>query len=312
MIESKSVLPADHPLEMLITSRERDIGGFFVRRLLPYMSHRMVGPFVFFDHMGPADFAPHVGMDVRPHPHIHLSTVTYLFEGAIRHHDSLGSDQIIEPGAINLMTAGHGIVHSERTPEPLRSTGGKMNGIQCWIAVPTETEDGPPSFSHHPATSLPEFFVGRGSYKLLLGSAFDHTAPVPVQSDLFYLEVKLPKGERLTIIERTREAAVYVVSGRLSAAGAEVPAYTMAILKDGAELDFVAEEDSRVMVLGGVTLGARFLFWNFVSSSQAGIDQAKRDWANGPGELRSRFPKVPGDDQEFIPLPQEPTRGTPL
>jgi redox-sensitive bicupin YhaK (pirin superfamily) len=303
--EAPSALPPDHFLEMLITSRERDIGGFFVRRLLPFLSHRMVGPFVFFDHMGPAEFAPNVGMDVRPHPHIHLATVTYLFEGSIRHHDSLGSDQFIEPGAINLMTAGHGIVHSERTPDSLRKSGGRMNGIQCWIAVPAENEDGQPSFAHHPSTSLPEFRLGGGSYKLLLGSAFGHSSPVSVQSDLFYVEVRLPRGETLKIHEVSREAAVYVVSGRLlslgDAEGVAIDTYTMAIIKNGAAAEFKAEEESRVMVLGGVSLGQRFLFWNFVSSSQENIDQAKRDWAAGPGS--ARFPKVHGDDQEFIPLP---------
>ncbi len=301
-------LPEDHALEMLITSRERDIGGFFVRRILPYMSHRMVGPFVFFDHMGPAEFAPHVGMDVRPHPHTHLSTVTYLFEGAIRHHDSLGSDQIIEPGAINFMTAGHGIVHSERTPDPIRSSGGRINGIQCWLAIPEAVEDCAPAFSHHPAASLPEFTIGRGRYRLLMGSAFGHKSPVPVLSDLFYVEIVLPRGETLEINEPSREAAVYVVSGAVEADGVAVEPYTMAVLKNGRRLQFVAREDSRVMVLGGASLGPRFLYWNFVASSKEKLEQAKRDYASGPGS--TRFPKVPGDTQEFIPLPDEPARGT--
>lgn len=309
MIETRTTLPPEHPLEMLITSRERDIGGFFVRRLLPYMSHRMVGPFVFFDHMGPAEFAPGVGMDVRPHPHIHLATVSYLFEGAIRHHDSLGSDQIIEPGAINLMTAGHGIVHSERTPEPLRSKGGRMNGIQCWIAVPEENQDGAPAFSHHPASTLPEFKIGDGSYKLLMGTAFGHTSPVPLQSDLFYLEVKLPRGEKLVINEPMREAAVYVVSGKLSADDIAIDGYTMAIIKDDQAVQFTAESDSHVMILGGATLGPRVLFWNFVSTSEQAIEEAKKEWRKGPG-ISKRFHTIPGDDQEFIPLPEEPARGT--
>jgi len=329
LIESKTTLHDGHAIEMLITSRERDIGGFYVRRILPYMSHRMVGPFVFFDHMGPADFAPHVGMDVRPHPHTHLSTVTYLFEGAIRHHDSLGSDQIIEPGAINFMTAGHGIVHSERTPEPLRSKGGRMNGIQCWIAIPEDVEDCAPAFSHHPAASLPEFKIGRGTYRLLMGEAFGHKSPVPVLSDLFYVEVVLPRGETLTINEASREAAVYVVDGSVDATGSQsnaaasansasrevdaklevkVEAFTMAVLRNGHRADFIASEDSRLMVLGGASLGPRFLYWNFVASSKEKLEQAKRDYAGGPGS--ARFPLVPGDAQEFIPLPAEPARGT--
>ena len=314
MAESKNALPENSPLEMLITSRERDIGGFTVRRILPYMTHRLVGPFVFFDHMGPAEFAPHVGMDVRPHPHIHLATVTYLFEGAIRHHDSLGSDQVIEPGAINLMTAGRGIVHSERTPDALRASGGRMNGIQCWIALPSENENCAPAFSHHPADSLPEFKIGRGHYRLLMGEAYGHKSPVPLQSDLFYLDAKIPKGERLAINESSREAAVYVVKGRLQehVAKSEVGDQTMAVVKNGHSADFTALDDTHVMILGGAFLGPRFLFWNFVSSKQESIEAAKRDWANGPGPAGSRFPKVEGDDSEFIPLPIEPARGTPL
>jgi redox-sensitive bicupin YhaK (pirin superfamily) len=317
MMETKTVLPENHAIEMLITSRERDIGGFFVRRLLPYMSHRMVGPFVFFDHMGPAEFAPGVGMDVRPHPHTHLATVTYLFDGAIRHHDSLGSDQLIEPGAINYMTAGHGIVHSERTPEPLRSKGGRVNGIQCWVAVPVEVEDGNPSFSHHASATIPEVSLGRARARVLMGTAFGKSSPVPVQSNLFYVEVILPAGETLTVDEPDREAALYIVDGAVTLQGLtgdenEIPieGYTMAVIRNGRGVRVKATRDTRLMVLGGESLGPRFLFWNFVASSQEKLDQAKRDYAGGPGS--KRFPKVPGDTQEFIPLPEEPTRGTPL
>lgn len=303
-------LPDNSPLEMLISSRERDLGGFSVRRILPYMSHRMVGPFVFFDHMGPADLAPGEGMDVRPHPHIHLATVSYLFDGAIRHHDSLGSDQVIEPGAINLMTAGHGIVHSERTPEPQRKAGSRMHGIQCWIAVPTENENGTPSFEHHPSSTLPEFKIGEGRYKVLMGEIFGRRSPVPLQSDLFYAEIFLPKGESITIAEKAREAAVYCVEGRLQQDAIEIGSYTMAILKNGETVRFEALEDSHLMVAGGATLGPRFLYWNFVSSSEEALEQAKRDWALGPGAT-SRFPKIKGDDREFIPLPNDPPpRGT--
>lgn len=314
MIESKAVLPPDHPLEMLITSRERDIGGFFVHRLLPYMSHRMVGPFVFFDHMGPAEFAPRIGMDVRPHPHTALATVTYLFEGAIRHHDSLGSDQVIEPGAINLMTAGHGIVHSERTPEPLRSRGGRMNGIQVWIAVPTENENGPSAFSHHPAATIPSFSLGACAARLLMGSYAGRTSPVPVQSDMFYLEVRVPRGETLVVHEPAREAAAYIVSGRVDCGRIALEGYTMAVLKNGARTSFTALEDTVVMLIGGVTLGPRFLYWNFVSSSKEALEESKRVWREtpGPGPTDSRFPRIPGEDREFIPLPEEPARGTPL
>lgn len=300
------------PLEMIITSRERDIGGFSVRRLLPYASHRMVGPFIFFDHMGPALFPPGEGMSVRPHPHIGLATVTYLFDGKIRHRDSLGSDQLITPGDINWMTAGQGIVHSERTPEDSLKSGGKMNGIQLWVALPEEHEDTEPSFVHHPAKTLPEFRVGEVSVKLLLGQALGQSSPVKVHSDLFYFEAKIPTGEVFTFPGGKFESAFYVVEGKVETSSGEVlDATSMGIAQQGSELEVRALEEARLMFLGGTPVGERFIFWNFVSSSKEKIEVAKQDWSKGPGNS-SRFGKIKNDDQEFIPLPAENKKGTPM
>lgn len=294
-------------IELVIPSRERDLGGFSVHRVLPYATHRMVGPFIFFDHMGPAIFTPGHGVEVRPHPHIHLATVTYLFEGQIRHRDSLGSDQLITPGDINWMTAGHGIVHSERTPDNLLATGSRLSGIQCWVALPTESEEIAPSFKHYPAKSLPEFNIGSVTLKLLLGSAFEHQSPVEVSSDLFYLHATLPKGATLSLPLHAREGAVYVVAGKVLVNDQEIAQSSMAVGRQCGSLEVVALEDSQLMLLGGKTLGKRYIYWNFVSSSEQNIEQAKTDWAMGPGAAGSRFPKIPHDDKEFIPLPDEPS-----
>lgn len=291
-------------VNLVIPSREKDLGGFSVRRILPYASRRMVGPFIFFDHMGPAEFAPGEGMTVRPHPHIHLATVTYLFEGKIHHRDSLGSDQLIEPGAINWMTAGHGIVHSERTPEKLKESGSCLSGIQCWVALPEEFEESQPSFRHHPAESLPEFEINGVKLKLLLGSAFNHRSPVKIHSDLFYVDVFLPKGSRLELPCDGREGAVYLVSGKIEVGDLSLDQFTMAVGQVGEPLIVKADVDSRCMLLGGKAMGERFIYWNFVSSSKNNLEKAKEAWAKGPGNS-SRFPLVPGDEQEFIPLPIE-------
>ena len=291
---------------LVIPSREKDLGGFSVRRVLPYASRRMVGPFIFLDHMGPASFSPGQGINVRPHPHIHLATVTYLFEGKIHHRDSLGYSQLIEPGAINWMTAGRGIVHSERTPEEFRATAWKLNGIQCWVALPAESENVEPTFAHHPAVTLPEFEVEGVKLKLLLGKAFGRTSPVKVHSDLFYLDMQLRAGQKLTLPCDGRESAVYVASGRLEISGLSVGAYGMAVGNVGEDLVLTAEEHSRCMLLGGSPVGKRFLYWNFVSSSEESLEKAKADWRPGPGS--ARFPKVPGDEAEFIPLPEDPVK----
>lgn len=294
-------------VEMVITSRERDLGGFTVRRILPYATHRMVGPYIFFDHMGPAEFKPGDGMDVRPHPHINLATVTYLFEGVIRHRDSLGSDQLIEPGAINWMTAGRGIVHSERTPEPQRSQGLRMNGIQLWVALPKEYEETEPSFTHYPKNVLPEFEHASAEIKLLIGELFGKKSPVKVHSDLFYAEARIKKGETLPFIVNSRESAAYVVDGQVRIDDHEASPCDMVVARGTSDMKITALSDCKIMLLGGSSVGAREIFWNFVSSSKERLEQAKKEWAMGPGKS-SRFPIIPGDEQEYIPLPQEQSR----
>ena len=292
-------------LELIIRSRERDIGGFSVRRLLPYASHRMVGPFIFFDHMGPAEFAPGEGMDVRPHPHIGLATVTYLFEGAILHRDSLGSERVIEPGAINWMTAGRGIVHSERTPPERRKTGGRVHGLQCWVALPAKYEELEPSFAHHPGDTLPVKSIGGARIQLLLGDGFGMKSPVVCYSDIIYADIMLEKNARLEVPGGSRELAAYVVEGSVTVGDEVLGPCSMAVAVSGGSLTIEASERSRLMLLGGEALeGERFIFWNLVSSSRERIERAKTDWAQG------RFPKVPGDEVEFIPLPAEPAKGT--
>lgn len=292
-------------IELIITARERDLGGFHVRRVLPYATHRMVGPFIFFDHIGPATFAINEGIDVRPHPHINLATVTYLFEGTILHRDSLGSDQLIQPGAINWMTAGHGIVHSERTPKELRQTENQLSGIQCWVALPDEFEEIPPSFKHYPTESLPEFKLGAVQLKLLLGTAFTYQSPVKVHSDLFYLYVDMPKGTQITFPLEGREGAAYIVDGSVIINEKTINQYEMAVGKKCGNLSVQALADSRIMLLGGKPVGERYIYWNFVASSPEKIEKAKLDWASGPGAAGSRFPKIPHDQNEFIPLPDE-------
>ena len=289
---------------LVIPSREKDLGGFSVRRVLPYARRRMVGPFIFLDHMGPAEFRPGQGINVRPHPHIHLATVTYLFEGKVHHRDSLGFDQLIEPGAINWMTAGRGIVHSERTPKDLAATGWRLDGIQCWVALPAEHENVAPSFAHHPSGTLPEFELQGVELKLLLGKALGHESPVKVHSDLFYLDARMEAGQKLTLPCDGREGAVYLAKGALRVSGVELSAYGMAVGVVGEPLVIEALEPSRFVLLGGSPVGERYIEWNFVSSRRESVEEAKAEWRKGPGTVR--FPKVPGDEQEFIPLPDEP------
>lgn len=295
-------------LELIVRARDRDIGGFSVRRLLPYATHRMVGPFIFFDLVGPAVFPPGAGMDVRPHPHMNLATVTYLFEGQIHHRDSLGSDQVISPGDINWMMAGRGIVHSERTPQATREAGYNLHAIQCWVAYPEKFEEIEPQFYHHPKATLPEFKLGEAKIKLLLGTLFDQKSPVLVHTDIFYAEVHLPKGAQLRIPLGTREGAVNVVKGSVRVNDEPLETTAMGIAKKGDDLRIVATEDSHIMLLGGDAIGPRFIFWNLVSSTEERIEEAKLDWARGPGASGSRFPLIPGDSSEFIPLPEEPKK----
>jgi hypothetical protein len=288
-------------VEVMIEARTRDIDGFPVGRVLPAAARRMVGPFIFFDHMGPASLPPGQGMGVRPHPHIHLATVTYLFEGEVLHRDSVGSEQIIRPGAINWMTAGRGIVHSERTPPDALAAGPRVHGLQVWVALPRAHEDVAPSFSHHPAESLPELGDTGVVLRVLAGSAYGATSPVPVLSPMVYVEAQLDAGTRLAIPCDYEERAIYVVEGDVSCDRTRFAPRSMAVLQPGTEPELDAHTPARIMLLGGAPLdGPRYIWWNFVSSSQERIEQAARDWRAG------RFPKVPGDEVEFVPLDQEP------
>lgn len=289
----------ENVIRKLIQPRPRDLGGFSVRRVLPAADPQMVGSFIFFDHMGPAQFAPGTGIDVRPHPHIGIATVTYLFEGALVHRDSLGVEQSIEPGAVNWMTAGRGIVHSERTGPALRAAGHRIHGIQSWVALPRAAEESEPSFRHYPAATLPEFSSGDASVRVIAGDAFGRRSPVETLTPMLYAHLQMPAGGAVTLPPEHEERAVYVAHGRGMLAGALLEAGQMALLEPGAAPRLTATEDLRAMLLGGASAdGPRFIWWNLVSSSRERIEQAKRDWA------ADRFPKVPGET-EFIPLPAD-------
>jgi redox-sensitive bicupin YhaK (pirin superfamily) len=282
-----------------IEARPRDLGGFSVRRVLPAPARKMVGPFIFFDHMGPADFAPGGGIDVRPHPHIALATVTYLFEGEILHRDSLGSLAPIRPGDVNWMVAGSGIVHSERTDPELRARGMRLHGIQSWVALPTEHEEIPPRFEHHPAHSLPRREADGVRLDVIAGKAFGMRSPVGALSDTLYVHALLEAGAVLRLPAEHAERGVYVVEGELDCDGDVLFPGTLAVLRTGGEVPLRAAERTRLMIVGGAKLeGERYVSWNFVSSSRARITRAEEDWRAG------RFPKVPGDEHEFIPLPE--------
>ena len=281
-------------VEMTIEPRMRSLGEFDVRRVLPAAKRRMVGPFVFLDHMGPAEFTPGHGIAVRPHPHIGLATITYLFEGEIMHRDSLGYRQPIQPGAVNLMTAGRGIVHSERATD--MSVASRLHGIQSWIALPLELEETEPTFVHYPASSLPEQEIDGCTVRVIMGSAYGVPSPVLTYSPTLYFAATLPAACTLAVLDEAPERAVYVVSGRLAIDGRTYEEGTLAVLRAGTTVPLHAESAVRAIVVGGAALGPRHIWWNFVSSSEARIERAKRDWAE------MRFGTVPGDD-EFIPLP---------
>jgi redox-sensitive bicupin YhaK (pirin superfamily) len=288
------VEPTD-PVELVIEARDRDLGDVVVGRVLPSPRRRMVGPFIFFDHIGPATFA----MNVRPHPHIHLATVTYLFEGVILHRDSLGSTQAIEPGAINWMTAGRGIVHSERTPEALQQRPPQAHGVQLWCALPAEHEDAEPAFVHYPASSIPQLERDGATIRVLAGEAYGARSPVATLSRLFYVDV-LARAASSIDVPDYEERAIYVVEGGVTIGGQRFAPRHMAVLAPGAAT-IALDAGSRVLMLGGDPVGARHIEWNFVSSSRERIEQAKAAWRAGD------FPKVPGDEEEFIPLPPDPS-----
>jgi redox-sensitive bicupin YhaK (pirin superfamily) len=287
-------------LDLVIEARRRDLGGFEVGRVLPFAKRRMVGPFVFFDHMGPVTLPPNVPRttDVRPHPHIGLSTVTYLFAGEITHRDSTGVEQRIQPGAVNWMTAGRAISHSERF-DGLRRTGGEVHGIQAWVALPDADEETDPAFFHHPAGDLPTFGERGVSARLIVGSAFRMRNPVKTHSPMFYVHANLAAGASIATPNEYAEEAAYVAVGRVECDGHAYGAGHMLVFGAGQGAALRATEPSTVMLLGGEPLGRRHIWWNFVSSRDERIAQAAADWKAG------RIPLPPLDNQEFIPLPEQ-------
>ncbi|WP_235953506.1 pirin family protein [Noviherbaspirillum galbum] len=282
----------------LIKPHVRSIGAFDVHRLLPAFPQKTIGPFIFFDHMGPADLPPGQGMDVRPHPHIGLATVTYLFDGAGLHRDSLGSKQRIVPGDVNWMTAGRGIVHSERTaPEDL-ATGVRLHGLQIWIALPKAFEEAEPSFSHHPSSTIPRVTLPGATLRVILGTAYGATSPVETYSDTVYVAAELEAGAALPFSAEHAERGVYVVEGNVRLNGNPVPPRHMVFLSGEGEVLIEAEEPSKVALIGGEPLdGERFIWWNFVASSREKIEEAKARWRE------QQFGKVP-EETEWIPLPE--------
>jgi redox-sensitive bicupin YhaK (pirin superfamily) len=288
-------------LEMVIDQRRRDLGGFEVGRVLPYARRRMVGPFIFFDHLGPERLAAGIpkSVDVRPHPHIGLSTVTYLFDGEIMHRDSVGSEMAIRPGEVNWMVAGRGITHSERF-EKARAVGDAVHGIQSWVALPAQNEETTPEFAHYGRDELPTFESGGLALRLIAGSAFGIKSPVKTHSPLFYVHWVLAAEVRAQLPHEYPERAAYVVSGRVDSEGQTFGPGQMLVFGRGAEAVVTAVEPSVVMALGGEPLGERHIEWNFVSSSRERIEQAKADWRAG----RMKLPDL--DQQEFIPLPEAP------
>lgn len=288
-------------IQHIIEPHIQDLGGFQARRLLPSNVLTLVGPFIFFDHLGPAIFPPGKGVDVRPHPHINLATVTYLFEGVLLHRDSVGSVQEIRPGAVNWMTAGRGIVHSERTPDSERSKEARLHGIQTWVALPNEHEETGPSFRHHPATDLPVWEESGVSITVIAGEAYGRTSPVQTFSRMIYLDVQLSPETQFTLPSNYKEQAVYSVTEGLSINGVLLEQHRLAVLASGASVDISSDREARCIVVGGEPVGERYKWWNFVSSRLDRIEQAKRDWQQG------RFGRVP-QETEFIPLPEEPNQ----
>lgn len=283
-------------IKVSLRPKVKELGGFTVRRALPFLKHRSVGPWVFFDHFGPVDFAPGEGINVRPHPHIGLATVSYLFEGEIWHRDSLGNSSPIYPGAVNLMVAGEGIVHSERTRDALRETGYRLHGLQLWHALPESEEERPASFHHHPADTIPETTLDNGAtVRVMMGRAFGLNSPVETFSEILYYEVDLPDGETLMLPE-TQEQAIYVVDGEALVGGGVSERFTFSILNQGSH-PVTARGRTRFAVIGGAPLGDRHIEWNFVSSRRERITDAANAWRAG------EFPTVAGDADEFIPLP---------
>lgn len=284
----------------LIFGKESDLGGISVRRVLPHRDVRSVGPFVFFDHMGPVEFQPGQGIDVPPHPHTCLATVTYLFKGAILHRDSLGSDLEITPGDLNWMSAGRGITHSERETDAVRNSVHELDGLQLWVALPDEAEESDPAFYHVAKNDLPVIEDAGLHMRLIAGEAFGKTAPVPVKSKLYYLDVEMDEGAQLLLPGENQEGAIYVVSGTLLIDGESYKPESFIYVAPEEIPDIVAKTDCRVMLLGGLPVGRRYIWWNFVASTKERIEAAKADWAAG------KFPQIDGED-DALPLPERST-----
>ncbi len=288
-----SITP-NQAVETVVVPRTRDLGGFEVRRALPSIGRRMVGPFVFLDQMGPAEFITGTGIDVRPHPHIGLATVTYLYQGEILHRDSLGSVQPIRPGDVNWMTAGSGITHSERTGPDVRASGGPLFGIQSWVALPKALEETTPAFSHVPRAALPAFEAERKQVRLIAGTAWGQTSPVETASPTLYADAILGAGSRLPIAPAYEERAIYMLSGTIEIAGDAFEPGRLLVLRPGDEITVTALTAARLLVLGGDPMdGPRHIWWNFVSSDPARIEDAKQRWRSGD------FPVVPGDAERI-------------
>ena len=288
-------------LAQLITPVTHDLGAFKVRRTLPARERTMVGPFIFVDEFGPARLDPGQGMDVRPHPHINLATVTYLIDGAIEHRDSIGSRKVIEPGAVNLMTAGKGIVHSERSPEASRAAGPSFFGMQTWLALPDGGEEVDPAFDHVPADRLPIVSDSGATARVLMGTLWGATAGTPCHSPTIYADIELEAGGSIPIDAEADERGVMVIGGEASLDGDPLEPYALYVLKPGHIARLASTAGGRVMLLGGGAFSTRrHVFWNFVSSSRERINQAKEDWQ------AMRFDLIPGDDEEYIPLPENP------
>jgi redox-sensitive bicupin YhaK (pirin superfamily) len=288
---------SDSSIALRIRPVTKDLGEFTVRRTLPDSRRQRVGPFVFFDHMGPAEFPPGTGVNVRAHPHIGLATITYLFEGEILHRDNLGYVQPIRPGAVNWMTAGRGIVHSEKVTAEVLASGQKLHGIQTWVALPVEAEEIEPRFEHYPANGIPETREDGALRRVIIGSAYGLESPVRTESETLYVELRLDGGAELAL-PAAEELGVYVISGEVSIGGEPAAPREMTVLEDNARATIRAAADSHVILCGGAKLeGRRIVWWNFVNSSRERIEQAKRDWNSG------KFDPVPGET-DFIPLPE--------
>ncbi len=288
--------PGCDALEVLVVAPSKSLGELFVRRSLPTRARRRVGPWIFFDHMGPAEFPPGAGIDVRPHPHINIATVTYLFEGEIFHRDSLGSQQAIRPGDINLMVAGRGIVHSERERPEVVAFERRLHGLQLWLALPEEFEEVEPAFYHYPSAQIPRLEVNGVAVRVLIGAAYDVVSPVKTYSETLYVEADMKPGDVLKLPE-AEERAIYIASGELQAGNEVLPEHNLAVFRSAQGVRVTAKVESRIAIIGGSRMSERFMVWNFASSRRERVAEAKKAWKE------RRFPLVPGDEEDFIPFP---------